>query len=179
MNARSLFFFYQQDAGLMSKTLLACLTIMAATTIGTAQRPKEDAQRPKEDEAGSPFIFDKETAAIKGTIVRNGRTWRGLDKRAKIMLLVGIADGAALMRRDLFVLQHDGNPDLQRVFDNLTVTGFEFGDIAAQVDTFYSDSANIRIPVIEAYKYVMARLKGASTSELERSVTTLRQTYNQ
>jgi len=46
------------------------------------------------------------------------------------------------------------------VFDNLIITGFEFGDIAAQVDTFYSDSANIRIPVIEAYKHV--------TGEIER-----------
>jgi hypothetical protein len=112
-------------------------------------------------------------------MVRNGRSWRGLDKQSKIMLLVGIAEGAVLMRRELFVLQHDGNPDLQRAFDNLTISGFKYSDITAQVDTFYSDSANLRIPVIEAYKHVVARMKGASTSELERSVTALRQTYNQ
>jgi hypothetical protein len=173
MNARSLLFFYQQDAGLIPKTLLACLIIIGATNLGTAQAPTQ----PGESETG--FIYDKGTAADKGEMVRNGRSWRGLDKQSKIMLLVGIAEGAVLMRRELFVLQHDGNPDLQRAFDNLTISGFKYSDITAQVDTFYSDSANLRIPVIEAYKHVVARMKGASTSELERSVTALRQTYNQ
>jgi hypothetical protein len=46
-------------------------------------------------------------------------------------------------------------------------------------DLFYSDSANIRVPIIEAYRYSVMKMKGAENSQLERVVTKLRQTYNQ
>jgi hypothetical protein len=112
-----------------------------------------------------------------GFMAQNGRTWQTLDKQAKIMFLNGIQDGAVLLFKELFAT--NDSEDAHRVLGTLVISGFRFSDIVKQVDMFYSDSANIRVPVIEAYRYSLIKMKGSQNSELERIVTKLRQTYNQ
>jgi hypothetical protein len=56
----------------------------------------------------------------------------------------------------------------------LTISGVRFSDVVKQVDVFYSDSANIRVPIVEAYSYSIMKMKAAENSELERVVTKLR-----
>ncbi|SRR5260370_12338683 len=112
-----------------------------------------------------------------GIMAQNGRTWRHLDGQSKIMFLNGIQDGVALSLKQVF---GQGRPeDAQRALDALTVPGFHFSDIVKQVDLFYSDSANVRIPILEAYKYSLLKMKGTKSSDLEQVVVGLRQTYNQ
>ena len=51
-------------------------------------------------------------------------------------------------------------------------------DLVQQIDKFYSDSANLRIPVIEAYVYTNKKLIGDSSKDLTDLETLLRRTYN-
>jgi len=51
-------------------------------------------------------------------------------------------------------------------------------DLVQQIDKFYSDSVNLRIPVIEAYVYTIKKLKGDSSKDLVDLETLLRKTYN-
>src|SRR5438552_1746656 len=109
-----------------------------------------------------------------GVLAQNGRTWHSFDTQAKIVYLNGIQDGAVLLLKELFVtnLPDDG----KRALDAVTIPGFHFSDLVKQVDLFYSDSANVRVPIIEAYRYSIMKMKGAENSELDRVVNKLRQT---
>jgi hypothetical protein len=113
-----------------------------------------------------------------GLMAQNGRTWQNLDRQAKIMFFNGIQDGAILSFKELFA-ENASNDDARRALDLVAISGFRFSDIVKQVDLFYSDSANIRAPIMEAYRYSLMKMKGAENSELERVLTNLRQTYNQ
>jgi len=46
--------------------------------------------------------------------------------------------------------------------DFMGVAGFRFSDLVQQVDDFYRDSSDIRIPVVDAYKFTVKKLKGSS-----------------
>jgi hypothetical protein len=126
-----------------------------------------------QDEAETPVRLSE----TFGILAQNGRTWHSFDKQTKILYLNGIQDGAVLLLKELFVtsLPNDG----KRALDAVTISGFRFSDLVTQVDLFYSDSANIRVAIIEAYKYSIMKMKGAEKSESDRAVTKLRQTYNQ
>ncbi len=124
---------------------------------------------------------DEEKSAVYvgnvGMMTQNGRTWQHLDKQSRIMFLNGMQDGVMLSLKEI-----SGEIDsakIQRVLLATTVPGFQFSDIVKQVDVFYSDSANIRIPVLEAYMYSLQKMKGATNANLEHLMTQLRQTYNQ
>jgi hypothetical protein len=52
-------------------------------------------------------------------------------------------------------------------------------EIAEQIDMFYEDSGNRRIPLIEAYCYVVKRIKGSTRQELDSLVANLGKKYNQ
>jgi hypothetical protein len=108
----------------------------------------------------------------------NGKAWKLLDGQSKITYLTGIQEGAFLLLRE--ASRNGGsNAVIEREAVNLNVTGFRESDLSSQVDGFYNDSANLRIPVVDAYKYVLKKLRGAKTSELDAYISELRQTYNQ
>jgi hypothetical protein len=110
-------------------------------------------------------------------MTQNGRTWHQMDKQTKNLFLTGIQDGAILLSKEIFATNH--SCDATRPLTAITISGFRFSDIVKQVDLSYADSANIRVPIIEAYKYSILKMKGAEKLELEKLVTRLRQTYNQ
>jgi len=107
------------------------------------------------------------------TKVQNGRVWHELDKQSKIYYLNGIQDGVTL-----FAKQDNSDAAASRAFDSFFIPGFHFSDVAKQVDLFYSDSANVRIPIIEAYKYSVLKMRGGKNFDLEQVIVRLRQTYN-
>jgi hypothetical protein len=117
-----------------------------------------------------------ETAVLLGTrgiMTQNGRTWQQLDVRAKIMFVNGVQDGATLL------LSHIPDSEkAQRAMDAITISGFRFSDIAKQIDLFYSDSANIRIPIVEAYKYALLKMKGSTDTDHDKLLADLRRKYN-
>lgn len=118
-------------------------------------------------------------SGTRGIMARNGRSWKDLDRQSKIMLLVGIQEGVTLLLKRLFDEGLFDEDKAQRVLDALTISGFRFSDIVKQIDLFYSDSANVRIPVLEADRYSLLKMKGKKTSDLEQVLVGLRQTYNQ
>jgi hypothetical protein len=51
--------------------------------------------------------------------------------------------------------------------------------IAEQIDMFYEDSGNRRIPLIEAYCYILERIKGSARQELDSLAANLSKRHNQ
>lgn len=66
----------------------------------------------------------------------------------------------------------------KKQIDDLTIRGFRTSDIVQQIDAFYSDSSNLRIPIVDAYKYAMKKMHGAKQRELEDYAAELRLIYN-
>jgi len=107
----------------------------------------------------------------------NGRSWQQMDMQTRILFLIGVQDGVALLFKQL---SSDVNVDkLQHGVDGVIISGFRWSDLAKQVDLFYSDSANIKIPIVEAYVYSLKKLKGADSTTLDQLVVQLRREYNQ
>ena len=78
----------------------------------------------------------------------NGRTWNDLSNAAKITYIYGIVDGA-----NLFQVRMDEQPGL-KPFDaaiwkakETLLTKAATGEVQEQMDAFYADSANARIPM--------------------------------
>ncbi|HEY0324086.1 MAG TPA: hypothetical protein VGC66_24275 [Pyrinomonadaceae bacterium] len=107
-----------------------------------------------------------------------GRVWKALDGQTRIMLIEGIEQGIALCTMEEQKKDKTAYQKLEDNYYSLTIKGFRMSDIAKQVDSFYSDSANIRIPIFRAYQYSIMKMKGATNNELDAFVVNLRRTYN-
>jgi hypothetical protein len=99
--------------------------------------------------------------------VANGRVWKTLDMQNRITYLTGIDDGLTLAKREGLNYDYLYEP-----------TGFRFSEIAKQIDTFYADTVNLRIPVIEAHIYCKRKMKGDPPKDLADFEALLRKTYN-
>jgi hypothetical protein len=51
-------------------------------------------------------------------------------------------------------------------------------DVVQQIDRFYGDSSNLRIPVVDAYKYAVKKMHGAKQQELDDYEAELRRKFN-
>jgi hypothetical protein len=126
----------------------------------------------------SDFVIGK---TIKGSDlflkVANGRAWGVLPLQAKITFIVGLQEGWLLV---LMRMKEVGGQDISALWENARDYAIDLtrSEIAKQVDSFYSDSANVRVPVVEAYRYIHRKVKGASPEELARIAADLRRTYN-
>ncbi len=110
----------------------------------------------------------------------NGRNWNDYDMQSKINFLYGIEQGALLLTRELANAepkQIDSEKILQKV-ESLTISGFKFSDLVKQIDLFYGDSANVRIPIVDAYMHALKKLRGGTTGQLEDELAALRKKYN-
>jgi hypothetical protein len=97
----------------------------------------------------------------------NGRLWNTLDLQSKVWFLYGIESGVGLAGS----ATHE---DPRALLSEFGVKGFRFSDVAAEVDAFYRQRANIRVPVAFAYHYVVKKMKGASPDELNTFAAQLR-----
>lgn len=114
-----------------------------------------------------------------GYAVSNGKVWGNLDNQNRIIYLMGLEEGTRLVLLD--ATRHEtpkAKGPIKRATLRLAISGFRFSDIVQQVNKFYSDSANLRIPVIEAYSYSIDRMKGALPQKLSDREAELRVTYN-
>jgi len=110
----------------------------------------------------------------------NGRYWEKLDQDAKIQHLYGIEAGIFLYAEELSA-RTKSESELNRIqaqTNELSVAGFKFSDVAQQVDSFFADRANIRIPVAYAYLYSVKRMSGDTPENLERYLASLRRIWN-
>ena len=67
------------------------------------------------------------------------------------------------------------------VFDRrrLLFTSQGLSAIEAGLNTFYRDSANLEIPIIDAYQHVTMELNFAPTRELDNNLSNIRQKYTE
>jgi hypothetical protein len=110
----------------------------------------------------------------------NGKNWIKLDRQSKIMYLNGLEDGFSLLIAEM---ESDPNEkDSARAaypaMERLMIKGFRFSDIMEEVDRFYDQASNRRIPVVDVYRYVLKKFKGASPEELDLVQSVLRKQYN-
>jgi hypothetical protein len=116
----------------------------------------------------------------KGYVVSNGKGWKELDTQSKIMYLNGIEEGVRLFLLNATSGEYKKSTGvLFKVENNLIISGFHFSDLVEQVNDFYSDASNLRIPVIEAYAYTVRKMKGDTPQELQLFQSLLRKKYNQ
>jgi hypothetical protein len=109
----------------------------------------------------------------------NGRLWASLSGPAKLTYLLGLRDGALAMAGELssktqvptFVALIDS------VHDSFNSKA-NYDEIEKQLNSFYQDSANARIPIIKAYQYCLKRIKGAPATELDGFLNGIRRAVN-
>jgi hypothetical protein len=139
----------------------------------------------------SQQVFSQQTEeelSTKGEAARiiyswsNGRAWKLLNAQSKITFLNGIEEGIMLQLQESWTRFKSDSPSkkiAEETSVSLMIRGFRFYDLVQQIDDFYSDTSNIRIPIVEAYKYTLRKLRGTSKQELENYTAKLRQKYNQ
>lgn len=128
---------------------------------------------------------DKEDYTEFGTNVfvalkMNGKPWLRLDSQSRTMYLLGLVDGASLLIAEMDTVPNEkGNaPTAFPALERLVINGFTFFDITEEIDRFYQQSSNRRIPVVDAYRHVLKKFKGASSEELAADQSSLRKKYN-
>lgn len=111
--------------------------------------------------------------------VSNGRFWEILNTQSKIFFLMGIHEGMALLFQEMSLKEaHINNKEILEAINSLSSSGFHFSDYVNQIDNFYEDRANIKIPIIEVYRFAQLKIKGISKEQLEKRMSILRQMYN-
>ena len=107
----------------------------------------------------------------------NGKAWKVLDGQSKITLVMGIEEGMLLVMKYLGTSGFSME-EVKRINTDLHVTGFRMSDLADQIEAVYRDSANLRIPIIEIYRRVIGKMRGATNQEFEEQLSKLRREYN-
>ena len=114
----------------------------------------------------------------------NGHMWQLLSGTQKISHLTGIHEGIILclnqIKQDLKIpsdlmnkMQDAGIFDRRRLlFSSQGVT-----EIETRMNQFYEDSANLDIPIIDAYQHITLALNFATPEELESNLSSLRRKY--
>jgi hypothetical protein len=98
----------------------------------------------------------------------NGRAWYKLPLPAKLMYISGLRDGRVIAGA---VILQAASKQTQRELDEHEAKGFTAGDFVREIDDFYKDPANIRIPMMYGYEYANLKFKGRSAAELEEVIS--------
>ena len=98
----------------------------------------------------------------------NGRMWNQIKtKQEKIYLLSGIQNGINFYLKEFNEkTKNKYEQEALAVIDSIYMSGFRMSDYMQQIDLFYADSSNLRIPIVDAYKYAILKMKGRSLQDL-------------
>jgi len=114
----------------------------------------------------------------------NGRMWQLLNGAQKLSHLTGIHEGIILclsqIKGDLKIsselmksMRDSGIFDRRRLlFSSQGVTAIE-----TRMDHLYEDSANLDIPIIDAYHHITMELNFTSSEDLKNNLSSLRRKY--
>ena len=116
----------------------------------------------------SPAQQETDEFETKG--MYNGKVWETLILQEKNLYLTGVEEGIALA--------HNFSGFSFKI-EELTVKGFRMSDLASEIDLFYEQRANIRIPISYAYRYVIKKIKGITINELDEYNVWLRKIFNE
>jgi len=156
----------------MKTKIVVVILAAIATFIGLRALP-QDAEEQEREHKTVVYV------GTNGYVRANGRYWKQLNQQSKIALLYGYEEGVTMLVRETRL---KAKPDVatktEEVAASLMISGFRFSDFVKQVDELYDDTANVRIPVIDAYVYALLKIRGATKQKLEDHVATLRRKYN-
>ena len=114
----------------------------------------------------------------------NGRMWQLLSGTQKISHLTGIHEGIILCLNQIkedFKISSDLMKKMRDVgiFDRRRLLFSSQGVIAIEtrMNHFYEDSANLDIPIIDAYQHITLTLNFATAEELNNNLSSLRRKY--
>lgn len=99
----------------------------------------------------------------------NGKVWRSATLDRKIGYVQGYND--AVFAANMFG-QCEGKENLK------TPTNASASDTVRAIDQFYSDEANVRIPMRWGIWWVMQKLSGMDIVKLDSGLSTLRSLFN-
>ena len=133
--------------------------------------------------AVGPFSMADQSAFTTSNVF-NGRMWLLMGTSQKTSHLSGIQEGIQLcidqIKQDLHIPQ-DLMTEMEEsgIFDRRRLLFSSQGITAIQnrINFFYRDSANLQIPIMEAYRQVTLELNFASTEELQNNLSNLRHKY--
>ncbi len=109
----------------------------------------------------------------------NGKAWKTVGLQSRIMWVQGIEEGMAFTVREVYPRASTTDRVLiEKEFNGELIHGFRVSDVVRQINGFYEDTSNLRIPVVDAYKYTIKKMHGAKQQELEDFAADLRQRYN-
>jgi len=110
----------------------------------------------------------------------NGRYWANCDLQNKIYLIEGIDMGVYFLANELMggSLGKSEKKILNTHLDARIVPGFKMSEFVKEIDTFYSDKTNIRIPIPYALIYVYKKFHGVDQAVLYDNLTNLRKLWN-
>jgi hypothetical protein len=114
----------------------------------------------------------------------NGHMWQLLSASQKISHLTGIQEGIILcltqIKEDLKIsselmqgMQESGIFDRRR----LLFSSQRVMEIESRLDHFYKETANLNIPIIDAYQHITLELNFANSQDLENNLSALRRKY--
>jgi hypothetical protein len=116
----------------------------------------------------SMVAADTETASLT-----NGRGWVGMNDSSKAFYVRGVYD-CAMAPFDVDLKEATAFDIGTRIY----MPGTTFVEMAKAVDGFYSDSLNMRIPVIYALMWVKTKHDGTAPEILEQYAATLRAKFS-
>ena len=110
--------------------------------------------------------------------LHNGRQWLSLNKGEKESFVSGMHEGAALLLLKLGKQGICTSEKLDKTFDSTLVINTSPTEITSQIDSFYADSSNLNIPIIQAYEVAGHKFRGLSPSIIEEYIAELRKFFN-
>lgn len=132
------------------------------------------AEQMDEDDHTAFLLCDKGAAQVP-----NGRAWKKMSVPQQAGLVMGIHYGMLLMANEMSYNESVTSERILNAINRLNTPGAWDSETIASVTEFYKDSTNLRLPVVEAYRFVKMKAVGATPEELGRHLAHLRKFYNQ
>jgi hypothetical protein len=116
--------------------------------------------------AGVCCIAQTQSTTTGGML--NGRAWLASERDARVMYIRGIQDGLVLAAALI-----DSKPDANTLLRH-TALQFRPSDYIDEINTFFQDPNNVRIPIFYAWEYTNSKFKGAPQHRLDELMQTFR-----
>ncbi len=94
-----------------------------------------------------------------------GKAWKEWPEDLKTGYIIGFYDG----------LRYPSS--VSNLDTELFHTSLNYGEIRIEADSFFKEGINGPLPIFVALRYISQKAKGATTSELEEYLTTVRKVY--
>jgi len=117
-----------------------------------------------------PIINAQQNVLSRTQKFLNGRAWKEMPDSAKSMYLIGFLDGHRLPT----------GTDVEgyKVSQEALQSSLTFGELKAEVDSFFRQGVNGPLPIWIAIRYVAMKSKGATQNKLEEYLSESRKDYS-